>query len=92
MRLLPKNETYRSTLGSFTDPQELDIAQRRLFYHVQQESFPTEKKSQLKRSSLSSASKLLQFSPFIGPMASCEQLVEQTTRKVQLLRQTPSSA
>ena len=67
LRLLPKNEGNRSISGSVTDPQELENAQCRLFYLVQHESFPTEKTSLLKGSPLNSTSKILQFSPFIGP-------------------------
>ena len=54
-------------MGSVTDPQELENAQCRFFYLVQHESFPTEKTSLLKGSPLNSTSKILQFSPFIGP-------------------------
>ena len=39
----------------------------KLFYTTQSESFPTEKRNLLKNSPLSSSSKILQFSPFIGP-------------------------
>ena len=52
----------------------------KLFYLVQQESFPAEKKSLLKESPLSSSSKILQFSPFIGPQA----LLRATGRTKQL--------
>ena len=34
--LLSKNEAYRSISGSITDPQELEYAQRSLFYLVPQ--------------------------------------------------------
>ena len=67
MRLIPKNEAYRSETGTITDPSELENAQTKLFYLVQLESFPIEKKLLLKNCQLSGTSKLLQFSPFIGP-------------------------
>ena len=67
MRLIPKNEAYRSETGTIADPSELENAQTKLFYLVQLESFPIEKKLLLKNSPLSGTSKLLQFSPFIGP-------------------------
>ena len=67
MRLIPKNETYRSVTGTITDPSELENAQTKLFYLAQSESFPREKKLLLKNSPLSRSSKLLQFSPFVGP-------------------------
>ena len=66
LRLLPKNEAYRSITGAITNPSELENAQSKLFYITQSESFFTEKKNLLKNSPLSS-SKILQFSPFIGP-------------------------
>ena len=67
LRLLPKNEAYRSITGAITDPSELENAQMKLFYFTQSESFPTEKRNLLKNSPLSISSKILQFSPFIGP-------------------------
>ena len=67
MRLMPKNEAYRSETGTITDPNELENAQTKLFYLVQLESFPIEKKLLIKNSPLSGSSKLSQFSPFIGP-------------------------
>ena len=67
MRLIQKNEAYRSETGTITDPSELENAQTKLFYLVQLESFPIEKKLLLKNSPLSGSSKILQFSPFIGP-------------------------
>ena len=39
----------------------------KLFYITQSKSFPTEKRNLLKNSLLSSSSKILQFSPYIGP-------------------------
>ena len=67
MRLIPKNEAYRSQTGLISDPSELENAQTKLFYLAQSESFPIEKKLLLKKSPLSRSSKLLQFSPFVGP-------------------------
>ena len=67
MRLIPKNEAYRSETGLISDPSELENAQTKLFYLAQLESFPIEKKLLLKKSPLSRSSKLLQFSLLIGP-------------------------
>ena len=67
MCLIPKNKAYRSETGTITDPSELDNAQTKLFYLVQLESFPMEKKLLLKTFPLSGSSKLLHFSLFIGP-------------------------
>ena len=76
LRLLPKYEAYRSITGAITDPSELENAQMKLFYLTQSDSFPTGKKNLLKSSLLSSSSKILQFSPFIGPQG----LLRATTR------------
>ena len=67
LRLLPKNESKRTDTGFITDPTELDNAQQRLFHLVQLESFNTEKKCVLKSLPLSKSSKIVDFSPFIGP-------------------------
>ena len=67
LRLLPKNESKRTDTGFITDPTELDNAQQRLFHLVQLESFNTEKKCVLKSLPLSKSSKIVGFSPFIGP-------------------------
>ena len=67
LRLLPKNESKRTDNGLITDPTELDNAQQRLFHLVQLESFNTEKKCLLKSLPLSKSSKIVEFSPFIGP-------------------------
>ena len=61
LRLLPKNEVYRSIAGAITHPSELENAQMKLFYITQSDSFPTAKRNLLKNSPLSSSSKLLQM-------------------------------
>ena len=48
-------------------PAELEIAEQRLSYLSQAESFHVEKSSLLKSTLLSKTSKFAQFSPFIGP-------------------------
>ena len=55
-------------------------AELRLFYLIQQESFPVELKCLLKQSPVSNSSKLSQFSPFIGPQG----LLRATGRTKQL--------
>ena len=80
LRLLPKNEGYRSDSGLVTDPNEMRNAEMRLFYLIQQESFPVELKCLLKQSPVSNSSKLSQFSPFIGPQG----LLRATGRTKQL--------
>ena len=80
LRLQPKNEVYRTDTGSITDPIELENAQQRLFHVIQNESFSSEKRNLLRNSPLSSSSKILQFSPFIGPQG----LLRATGRTKQL--------
>ena len=80
LRLLPKNELYRSDSGIITDPIKLQNAQMRLFYLTQQESFPVELKCLLKQYPVCNSSKISQFSPFIGPQG----LLRETGRTKQL--------
>ena len=56
LRLLPKNEGYRSDCGQINDPNELRNYQMRLFYLIQQESFPIETKCLLRQSPVSNSS------------------------------------
>ena len=67
LRLKPKYSNNRTESGFITDPAELELAEQRLFYLVQLESFPIERKSLLNSTTISKKSKLSQFSPFIGP-------------------------
>ena len=67
LRLLPRNSEYRTDTGAIMDPAELDNAEQRLFYLTQAESFQVERSNLLKSTPLSKTSKLVQFSPFIGP-------------------------
>ena len=80
LRLLPKNEDYRSDSGLVTDPNEMRNAEMRLFYLIQQESFSLELKCLLKQSPVNNSSKISQFSPFIGPQS----LLRATGRTKQL--------
>ena len=45
LRLLPKFSNNRTKTGSITDPSELEVAEQKLIYLVQSESFPNEKRS-----------------------------------------------
>ena len=58
IRLIPKNEAYRSETDLISDPSKLENAQTKLFYLTQSESFPIEKTLLLKNSPLSRSSKL----------------------------------
>ena len=67
LRLLPKFSGNRTKTGSITDPAELAVAEQKLIYLVQSESFPSETKALLKSSPISKPSLLKDFSPFIVP-------------------------
>ena len=73
LRLLPKNEGYRSDSGLVTDPNEMRNAEMRLFYLIQQESFSLELKCLLKQSPVNNSSKISQFSLSLGLKAYCDQ-------------------
>ena len=75
LRLLPKNEGYRSDSGLVTDPIEKRNAEMRLFYRIQQESFPAELRCLLKQSPVSNSTPLnFPNSPLsLGLKAYCEQ-------------------
>ena len=66
LRLLSRNRDYRTNSGVFTDPAELEYS-KRLLYLTQTESFQAEKRNLLKSTPLSKTSKIVRFSPFIGP-------------------------
>ena len=65
LRLSPRNSSFKTLTGS--DPAELELAEQRLFYSAQTESFPSEKSNLLRSTPISRTSKLAQYSPFIGP-------------------------
>ena len=66
LRLLPSHECYRTVDGSIADPAELDEAERHL-YPVQGESFNTERRDLLDNKFVKRSSRIVQFTPFIGP-------------------------
>ena len=57
----------RLKTGLMTDPAELEVAEQKLLYLVQSESFPNEKRSLLKCVAISKPPAIKDFSPFIGP-------------------------
>ena len=67
LRLLPKFSGNRTETGSITDPVELEVAEQKLIYLVQFESFPNEKKALLKCLPICKPSVIKDFTPFIGP-------------------------
>ena len=67
LRLLSRNRDYRTNSCVITDPAELENSEQRLLYLTQAESFHAEKSNLLKSTPLSKSSKIVRFSPFIGP-------------------------
>ena len=67
LRLLPKFSGNRTETGFITDPAELEVAEQKLIYLVQSESFPNEKKALLKCLPICKPSMIKDFTPFIGP-------------------------
>ena len=67
LRLLSKNRDYRTNSGVVIDPAELENSEQRLLYLTQAESFQAEKSNLLKSIPLSKTSKIVRFSPLIGP-------------------------
>ena len=67
LRLLSRNRDYRTNSCVITDPAELENSEQRLLYLTQAESFHAEKNNLLKSTPLSKTSKIVRFSPFIGP-------------------------
>ena len=67
LRLLPKHAGYRNLDGSFTDPTELDEAERHLQYLLQGESFATERKDLADNKFVKRSSRIAPHSPFISP-------------------------
>ena len=67
LRLLPNFSNNRTKTGSITHPSKLEVAEQKLIYLVQSESFPNEKRSLLKCLAISKPSATKDFSPFIGP-------------------------
>ena len=85
LRLLPKNEAYRSITGAITDPSELENAQTKLFHNAQSESFPTEKKNLLKTPPSVVLQKSYSFPPSLDPKAYFGQQEEQRNSIFQAL-------
>ena len=66
MRVHPKHKPFRTMDKSLQDPFEMDIAQQKVQYLAQGESFPGIRKQLLENKCISRSSPLLQYSPFVG--------------------------
>ena len=67
LHLLHSHECYRNANRSTIDPTELDGAERHLQYLDQEESLNAERKDLLVDKSVKRISRIVPFSPFIGP-------------------------
>ena len=71
MRVHPKHKRFRTMDKSLQDPGEKDIAQQKVQYLPQYESFPGICKQLLENKCISRSSPLLQYSPFVGSAGQC---------------------
>ena len=69
LRILPKHAHFRSSDASILRPDELQVAEAKLQFLVQSESFPFEKKQLLDEKHLVRKSANSPYTPFIGPNA-----------------------
>ncbi|XP_075250920.1 uncharacterized protein LOC142343117 [Convolutriloba macropyga] len=69
LRILPKHAHFRSSDASILRPDELQVAEAKLQFLVQSESFPLEKKQLLDEKHLIRKSPISPYTPFIGPNA-----------------------
>ena len=67
LRLLPSHKHFRSSILEITDPSEMDIAEQKLIYLSQGESFPSELKLLRASKVITRNSRIAMYSPFIGP-------------------------
>ena len=67
LRVLPSHKHFRTKTLEITDPSELDIAEQKLIYLAQSESFPAEVKILQSDKLITKKSRIAKYSPFIGP-------------------------
>ena len=64
---LPPHKHFRSKILEITDPYEMDIAEQKLIYLSQGETFPSELKLLRSGNVITRNSRIAKYSPFIGP-------------------------
>ena len=69
LRILPQHAHFRSSDASILRPDELQVAEAKLQFLVQTESFPFEKKQLLDEKDLTRKNPISPYTPFIGPTA-----------------------
>ena len=67
LRWLPSHKHFRSSVLKITDPSEMDIAEQKLIYLSQGETFPSELKLLRAGKVITRNSRIAKYSPFIGP-------------------------
>ena len=67
LRWLPSHKHFRSSILEITDPSEMDIAEQKLIYLSQGETFPSELKLLRSGKVITRNSQIAKCSPFIGP-------------------------
>ena len=69
LRILPKHASYRTPDRIICNPDELRVAEAKLQFLMQSESFPVEQKLLFDGKQINKKSRIAPFSPFIGPNA-----------------------
>ena len=69
LRILPKHASYRTPDRNICNPDELRVAEAKLQFLIQLESFPVEQKLLFDGKQINKKSRIAPFSPFIGPNA-----------------------
>ena len=67
LRWLPSHKHFRSSILEITDQSELNIAEQKLIYLSQGETFPSELKLIRSGKVITRNSRIAKYSPFIGP-------------------------
>ena len=67
LRMLPSHKHFSGKDLRITDPTELDIAESKLIYLAQMESFPVELKTLIAGKPIKNSSEIATYSTFIGP-------------------------
>ena len=67
LRCLPSHKPFRSSILEITDPSEMDIAEQKLIYLSQGETFPSELKLLRSGKVITRNSRIAKYLPFLGP-------------------------
>ena len=81
LRMLPSHKHFRGKDLRINDPTEIDIAESKLIHLAQMKYFPVELKTLTAGKPIKSTSKIVTYSPFIGPAG----IIRSTGRIVRLV-------